>query len=120
MVAVCRNIAASENVKLKKSCYEKLCKESQNKAFDGWDEWSYDILENAALLTTQKNSQKLDKVLTALRQHNEQKSYSSSYIEVAETKVRLRMTETLDGKAAARSFINVHLDMDEMRLLAVQ
>ncbi len=116
----CKNIAASDNVKLKKSCYEKLCKESRNKAFDGWDEWSYDILEIAALFSTQKNFQKLDEVLTALRQHDEQKSYPSSYIEVAEAKVRLCMTETLYGKAAARAFIDEHLDMDEMRRLAVQ
>jgi hypothetical protein len=118
--AACDNIAASENVKLKKSCYEKLCKESRNKAFDGWSEWSYDILEIAAMLTTQKNFQKLDEILTEFSQRDEQRSCPSSYFRVAQAKVRLRMTETLEGKAAARTFIDAHLDMDEMRLLAVR
>ena len=54
------------------------------------------------------------------RSDNEQRTYPSSYVDIAEAKVRLRMTETLDGKAAARAFINTHLNMDEIRRLAVQ
>lgn len=116
----CKEISESGNSKLQTHCYDKLCKEALNKAFDGWEEWSYDILKISALLTTQKNHQKLNEVLKQLRSHNEQRTYPSSYVDIAEAKVRLRMTETLNGKAAARAFINTHLDMDEIRMLAVQ
>lgn len=116
----CKKIAVSDNNKLQKSCYDKLCKEALNKVFDGWEEWSYRILEIAALLTMQTNDQKLDDVLAKLKCRNEQKTYPSDYMEITEAKVRLRITETLGGKAAAREFIDSHLGMDEMRLLAIQ
>jgi hypothetical protein len=115
----CRKLMLSEDAKLKKSCYEKLCKEAFNKALDGWDEWSYELLVIAALFVTHKNVQKLDTALDEMKRRIEQRNYSSNSYLMFEAMVRLRMTDLLEGKAAARAFINAHIDMDEMRLLAI-
>ncbi len=113
-------IVATGTAKLQKTCYEKLCKEAWNKAFEGWTDWRYVLLENAALFITSENYQKLEDALIELQRENAQKPYLSRGFQTAEAKVRLRMTEALEGSAAARSFIDAHLDIDEMRWQAVQ
>lgn len=118
---ICRKLAASEDTAAQKRCYERLCKEALGKALDGWSDWSYGILEIAALLVTRRNVSQLDAALGVLRQREAQKKYaSSSYTRHEEAMVRLKAIEILEGGQAARAFIDEHLDIDEMRMLAVR
>jgi len=94
-------------------------KDSQNKAFDGWDEFAYDLLLPTARLATEKNVDKLYTALNELSVKLSKKSYSSWYLE-CDCLVRLAAITVVDGDTAAERFIIGNLKYDGVRRIAIQ
>lgn len=94
-------------------------KDSQNKAFDGWDEFAYDLLRPTARLATPKNVGKLYAALDEFSAKLSKKAYSSWYLE-CDSLVRLQAVTAVDGDAAAERFIVGNLKYDGVRRVAIQ
>ena len=97
--------------------YLQSLKDSQNKAFDGWDEFAYDLLLPTARLANKENVNKLYAVLDEYNVKLSQKEYSSWHLE-SDSLVRLAAIKAVDGDQAAEAFINDHIQYDEIRKIA--
>ena len=93
-------------------------KDSRNKAFDGWDEFAYDLLLPTAKLATAKNVNKLYAVLDEFDAKLSQKEYSSWHLE-SDRLVRLAAITAIDGEQAADRFITDNLKYDGIRRIAI-
>jgi hypothetical protein len=97
--------------------YLQSLKDSQNKAFIGWDEFAYDLLLPTASLASKENVDKLYVVLDEFSLKLSQKEYSSWHLE-SDSLVRLAAITAVDGEQAAEAFINDHIQFDEIRKIA--
>ena len=93
-------------------------KDSRNKAFDGWDEFAFDLLLPTAKLATAKNVNKLYAVLDEFDAKLSQKEYSSWHLE-SDRLVRLAAITAIDGEQAADRFITDNLKYDGIRRIAI-
>lgn len=116
---------------LKKACSSVKCgsadaefiflqslKDSRNKAFDGWDEFAYDLLLATAGLTTAKNVNKLYAVLDEFEAKLSRNEYSSWHLE-SDRLIRLAAITTIDGEQAAEKFISDNIQYDGIRRIAI-
>jgi hypothetical protein len=94
-------------------------KDSRNEAFNGWDEFVYDLLEPTARLATAKNVGKLYAVLDEFTAKLSQKEYTSWYPE-CDCFVRLAAVTAVDGEQAAENFIDDNLRYDGIRHIAIR
>lgn len=94
-------------------------KDSRNKAFDDWDEFSYDLLKMTARLATAKNVDKLYAVLDEFSIKLERDNYSSWHLE-SDCLVRLAAITAVDGVETADRFMNDNLRYDGIRRIAVR
>lgn len=94
-------------------------KDSRNKAFDGWDEYPYDLLKPTARLATVKNVSKLYAVLEEFKTKPSLKNYSSWYLE-CDCLVRLAAITAVDGEQSADRFITDNLKYDSVRRIAIR
>ncbi|BBB93377.1 MAG TPA: hypothetical protein PKA28_17945 [Methylomusa anaerophila] len=93
-------------------------KDSRNKAFDGWDEFAYDLLLPTAELATAKNVNKLYAVLDEFDAKLSQKEYSSWHQE-SDCLVRLTAITAIDGEQAAEKFVSDNIQYDGIRRIAI-
>jgi hypothetical protein len=115
----CRLLSQSGDAAMQKICYEKICKEALNKAYDGWSELNFKLLRSAVYLITEKNVEKLNSVLEELHARYEKSEYIR-YIIPDEMLTRLEIIQKLEGDTAARKFIDENLEIDKFRELAVR
>ena len=94
-------------------------KNSRNKAFDGWDEFAYDLLLPTAKLATAKNVNKLYAVLDEFDAKLSQKEYSSWHLE-SDRLVRLAAITAIEGVQAAEKFISDNIQYDGIRRIAIR
>ena len=94
-------------------------KDSRNKAFDGWDEFAYDLLLSTAGLATAKNVNKLYAVLDEFDAKLSRKEYSSWHLE-SDCLVRLAAIAAIDGGQAAEKFISDNIQYDGIRRIAIR
>lgn len=94
-------------------------KDSRNKAFDGWDEFAYDLLLSTAGLATAKNVTKLYAALDELDAKLSRKEYSSWHLE-SDRLVRLAAITAIDGEQAAEEFISTNIQYDGIRSIAIR
>jgi len=93
-------------------------KDSGDKAYDGWEEFAYDLLLPAARLAAADNVEKLYNALDELEAKLSQKSYSSWYLE-HDRLIRLAAITAVDGGQAAERYISDNLRFDGIRRIAV-
>jgi hypothetical protein len=94
-------------------------KDSRNKAFDGWDEFAYDLLLPTAGLATTKNVNKLYAVLDEFDIKLSRKEYSSWHLE-SDRLVRLAAITAVDGGQTAEKFISDNIQYDGIRRIAIR
>jgi len=93
-------------------------KDSRNKAFDGWDEFAYDLLLPTAGLATAKNVNKLYAVLDEFDAKLSREEYSSWHLE-SDCLVRLAAIIAIDGEQAAGKFVSDNIQYDGIRRIAI-
>lgn len=93
-------------------------KDSQNRAFDGWDEFAYDLLLSTAGMATAKNVNKLYAVLDEFDAKLSQKEYSSWHLE-SDRLVRFAAITAIDGEQAAEKFVSDNIQYDGIRRIAI-
>jgi len=101
------------------SIFLQSLKDSQNKAFDGWDEFAYDLLLSTAGLATAKNVNKLYAVLDEFDAKLSRKEYSSWHLE-SDRLIRLAAITTIDGEQAAEKFVSDNIQYDGIRRIAIR
>lgn len=94
-------------------------KDGRNKAFDGWDEFVYDILKITARLATAKNVMKLYAILDEFKIKISRADHSSWHLE-SDCLVRLAAITAVDGIEIADQFMNDNLRYDGIRRIAIQ
>lgn len=93
-------------------------KDSRNKAFDGWDEFAYDLLLATAGLATVKNVDRLYAVLDEFDAKLSRKEYSSWHLE-SDCLVRLAAIAAIGGEQAAEKFVSDNIQYDGIRRIAI-
>jgi len=94
-------------------------KDAVNKAFDGWDEFACDILVKTARLAEEDTAPKMYAVIDALYAKASEKAYSKWYNEF-DALIRLEMIKATKSAAEADAFIDVNLDINNIRRVAIQ
>ena len=93
-------------------------KDSQNKAFDGWDEFAYDILLKTARLSTEDNENKMYAAADDLYGRCTTDSYSS-WAKEYDALVRLEIKKATDSEIDVADYIKANLEYDAIRRIAV-
>ncbi|BDF71408.1 hypothetical protein CE91St41_13650 [Oscillospiraceae bacterium] len=111
-------LADSESAE-KRPVFDGILKAAKNKAFDGWDEWRYSILNCAASLADKNSASKLNALLEQLLAAADQTEYGRDYMVEANFETRFHLISAMDGPQAARAFLSEHLELPRLRELAV-
>jgi len=93
--------------------------DSKNSAFDGWAEFSTDILQRTARLTTEKNRQKVYSTLDELRAREGKKSFSNWFNEECLV-VECEVIRATGSESEVEEFINENLRYDGIRKIAIR
>lgn len=115
------NICNSDEIKETKSASEifvQALKDSQNTAFDYWEDFSYSILISAANLSTKENVSKLYETLDKIAEKRKSQKYSA--YNTWDCLVRIKAIRTVDGFDAANDYANKNLQYHNVRKVAVQ
>ncbi len=112
----CEALSDYGNEEEQKFAYDKCVKEAQNKVFEGWGEWNYDMLRSCTRFVTHKNVDKLYSALDHLAKSY--KSWNSYYI-IDDKLTRLQAIHRLEGEEAADNYIEENIEIDQFRTIAV-
>lgn len=116
-----KKICDSEEIKGTLTASEiffQALKDSQNTAFDDWEDFSYSILISAANLSTKENVSKLYSTLDKIADKRKSQKYST-YKEW-DCLVRIKAIRAVDGFDAAHEYANKNLQYRDVRKVAVQ
>ena len=129
---ICTSSEVVLNPELADAILSKSCKDALNKAFDGCNYYSYDILLRTARLATKDNVQKIYDTLDQV-ETNYLASYADeaakyhwnvdgdwSFEKQSDCLVRITATRASEGKEAADKLINANLQYMEVRKIAVK
>ena len=116
---VCRDAAKNAPEPDRKRCYDALCKSAMDKALEGWTDWRYTLLKEAARFVTHKNRHTLEAMLEQTGRRDRDGTLRR-YERVEADLVRLGIVETLQGKQAARAFVDERVEEDVFREIAVR
>lgn len=97
----------------------KSLKDCINKAFDGWDEFSYDLLTPTSTLASKEHLSKLYAVLDKLGAGFKTSEFSSWRLEV-DSLIRYHAITVSEGEEAGIQFMYANLHFDQMRRRAVE
>ncbi|HOU09571.1 MAG TPA: SWIM zinc finger family protein [Clostridiales bacterium] len=117
--SICFGIARHGADEEKKYCYEKICKEAQNKVFRGWTNWDYDLLRSATHFATAQNAALIYAALNKLREWSKER-HVSEHCRTADMLTLWRIKAAVEGEEAAFQFVESHLDNDTFRQIAVR
>ncbi len=95
--------------------FEALIKTAKNKAFDGWDDWVYHLLQSAVYFI--KNEEQSHKIYDIISTHGER--YESNK-DPDKMLIILSITERLNGIETANKYLLDNLDVPEFRKIAVR
>lgn len=98
--------------------FSQALKDSQNAAFDDWEDFSYSILISAANLSTKENVSKLYGILDEIADKRKNQKYST-YKEW-DCLVRIKAIRSVDGTCAAEEYANKNLHYNRVRRTAVK
>ncbi len=116
-----KKICDSEEIKGTLTASEiffQALKDSQNTAFDDWEDFSYSILISAANLSTRENVSKLYGTLDKIADKRKSQKYST-YKEW-DCLIRIKAIRAVDGFDAAHEYANKNLQYHDVRKVAVQ
>jgi hypothetical protein len=109
--AICKQLVDSEN----QYFYDALVKTAKNKVFEPWPDWAYRLLKVAVyFVNDQKWAGKIYDILPTLGKMYNGEDYPDKHL------ITLGIIERLEGKEAARKYIFEHLELDEIREIAVK
>ncbi len=114
-------ICSLEEIKGTKSASEifvQALKDSQNSAFDDWEDFSYSILLSAADLSTNENISKLYGVLECIADKRKNEKYS--VYKEWDCLVRIKALNAVEGANAAEEYANTKLQYSRVRRVAVE
>lgn len=115
------NICNSDEIKGTSEASEifsQALKDSQNAAFDDWEDFSYSILISAANVSTKENISKLYGILDEIA--NKRKNQKYSVYKEWDCLVRIKAIRVVDGFDAANEYANKNLQYHDVRKAAVQ
>lgn len=116
-----KKICDSEEIKGTLTASEiffQALKDSQNTAFDDWEDFSYSILISAANLSTRENVSKLYGTLDKIADKRKSQKYST-YKEW-DCLVRIKALNAVEGANAAEEYANTKLQYSCVRRVAVE
>lgn len=119
MIDLCTQTIAKLDVAVRNQALSLLIKESKKKAFDGWTEWRYELLEKAICLCDEKMAVKLEKVLNTFLEESEN-NYVPEYARQEDVVLRYKLHRHLKGAEAVKDELYVSLHIREMRVIAVK
>jgi hypothetical protein len=101
-------------------------KDFSHKDFDGWDEYSYDLLRSVAKLTDVKSAPKLYQALDEFTADLEKRDIEKGFTwrlgvpNVADMVVRYEVMRAVDGDAVSDEYVYQNIRHDRFRKIAVQ
>lgn len=98
--------------------YLQSIKDSRNKAFDGWDEFAYDLLLKTARLATEDNEQEMFSAADELYSKASDRAYSS-WADAFDVLVRLEVVKATGSDIDVANYIAANLKYDAVRRIAV-
>lgn len=109
--AICTQLVDSEN----QYFFDALIKTAKNKVFTDWPEWACLLLKAAVyFVNDQKRAGKIYDILPTLGKMYNGEDSPDKYL------IILGIIERLEGKEAARKYLFEHLELDELREIAVK
>lgn len=99
----------------RKLMFEAIVKTAKNKVFQEWNEFGYALLKSAVrFVDNHKQADKLRALYPILGKMYSDKDYPDKYL------IELGIIRRLEGEEAERLYLMQHLDVDELRALAVE
>jgi hypothetical protein len=99
----------------RKQMLDAIIKTSKNKVFKDWAEYGYQLLRNTVyLVQDQKQAEKVYDMFPILGSMYGGKEYPDRYV------ITLGIIERLGGAAVANQYLMDHLDVSEIRVIAVE
>lgn len=98
--------------------FSQALKDSQNAAFDDWEDFSYSILLSAANLSTKENISKLYDTLDKIAEKRKNEKYS--VYKEWDCLVRIKALNAVEGANAAEEYANTKLQYSRVRRVAVE
>lgn len=119
LIDLCTQTIAKQDAEMKTKALSLIIKESKKKAFDGWTSWRYEFLEKAICLCDDKMAVKLEKVLDAFLEDNENE-YMPEYKKQEDIILRYKLHRQIKGASAVREELYANLYIHELCLIAVK
>ena len=94
---------------------DTLLKTAKNKVFRDWPDFGYKLLKSAVhLVRDEKQAQKVYEVIPLLGQLYDGKDYPDKHL------ITVGIIERLEGDTAANQYLMEHIDVPELRVIAVE
>lgn len=119
LIELCTQTIAKQDIEMKTKALSLIIKESKKKAFDGWTSWRYELLDKAVCLCDDKTATKLEKVLDAFLEDDENE-YMPDYKKKEDTVLRYKLHRHIKGADAVRGELYANLHIQELRMIAVR
>lgn len=99
----------------RKHFFDAILKAVKNKAFDGWEEMAYGLLRSSVhFVNDAKQAEKVYAMFPILGPMYSGEEYSDVYT------ITFGIIRRLEGEAAANQYVMDHLEVDELRVIAVE
>lgn len=119
LIEKCTKEIAKQEKEMREEALNVIMREAKKKAFDGWDNWRYDLLKCGICLCDEKGAKKLEKVMDTLLNNYEKDSYFH-YIKEDDLIVRYLLHRHLRGKEATRKELYENIKVKQFRLIAIE
>lgn len=119
LIDLCTKTIAKLDEAVRNQALSLIIKESKKKAFDGWTDWRYELLEKAICLCDEKMAIKLEKVLDVFLEESKN-DYAPEYARQEDVILRYKLHRHLKGAEAVKVELYANLQIREMRVIAVQ
>lgn len=108
---LCRNADESNNDYF----FKTIIKTVRNKVFQGWSEDGFEVLKSAVhFVRDKKQAQKIFDIFLVLGNSYDGKPYSDQFL------ITHAVIERLDGPVKAERYLYEHIDVPEVRMVAVE
>lgn len=118
VIDLCTQAIAKLDVSGRNQALSLIIKESKKKAFDGWTDWRYELLERAICLCDEKMAIKLEKVLDVFLEESKS-DYAPEYARQEDVVLRYKLHRHLKGAEAVKVELYANLHIRDMRVIAV-
>lgn len=119
VIDLCTQAIAKLDVSGRNQALSLIIKESKKKAFDGWNDWRYELLEKSICLCDEKMAIKLEKVLDVFLEESKN-DYAPEYARQEDVVLRYKLHRHLKGAEAVKVELYENLHIREMRVIAVK